>query len=366
VIRATLAKRSVCFAGPLPPPMHGMAAVNADMVGKLRRHQTVHAYNLSPAATGGPLRRHGVKLARAAGAIGGIIASRLAGAHSFYGSVDDKIGGAITAVLVLVARLVGYRLFLHHHSFYYLHAPTRMMRFVAAAAGPRCVHILLCPEMEGRLRTLYPRAQRTTVAGNTVADPGEPGPMTERPELVLGMLSNLMFEKGIAEFVALLDACVEAGWRVRGILAGPAWTKEADAFVRAAVDRHAGRLEWLGPVSGAAKQRFFDRIDVFVFPTRYRTEAYPLVLLEALLQGRPIIAPARGCIRSLAVLQSATIVAPEDDFVAMVLPHLDQIAATPREELFRQARSDGEALNLANNRAQSGLIEQICGLPAAR
>ena len=58
-------------------------------------------------------------------------------------------------------------------------------------------------------------------------------------------------------------------------------------------------LEYAGPVYGADKESFYASIDLFIFPTRYRHEAEPLVVLEALAHGRPVIAFGRGCIPAL-------------------------------------------------------------------
>lgn len=35
-IGVTSSRRGVCFVGPLPPPVHGMAAVNAVVIDRLR------------------------------------------------------------------------------------------------------------------------------------------------------------------------------------------------------------------------------------------------------------------------------------------------------------------------------------------
>lgn len=52
----------------------------------------------------------------------------------------------------------------------------------------------------------------------------------------------------------------------------------------------AGSVAFRGPVSGEAKRSIFRANDVFCFPSFWHTETFPLVLLEALSFGMPIIA----------------------------------------------------------------------------
>lgn len=78
------------------------------------------------------------------------------------------------------------------------------------------------------------------------------------------------------------------------MIAGPYRDQACIALVTQAIDE--GLAVNLGPVSAASKQDFFDGIDVFLFPSRYRNETEPLVVLEAMAQGVPVVASALGCI----------------------------------------------------------------------
>lgn len=53
-------------------------------------------------------------------------------------------------------------------------------------------------------------------------------------------------------------------------------------------------VEWVGPVSGGDKDAFYRSLDVFVFPSEYRFEAQPLVVLEALSYGVPCLVTDQG------------------------------------------------------------------------
>ena len=56
-------------------------------------------------------------------------------------------------------------------------------------------------------------------------------------------------------------------------------------------------LEYRGALYGADKDAFFEAIDVFIFPTRYKNEAQPTVIFEAMSRGVPILSYERGCIK---------------------------------------------------------------------
>lgn len=358
------AQPPVCFVGHLPPPLHGMAAINASVVERLRLQVHVFALNTAPNRP-----RHHVfydldKGMRALSIIVRIMAARMAGARSFYGSVDDGLGGLWTSAFVLVARLCGYRLFLHHHSFRYVDSHRRVMELLTKIAGQECCHVVLCKTMGKKLELRYHSIKRTLVVPNEVSNPvvltQEATEQKFEKTIVLGLLSNLMFEKGVVDFVRIVEQARAEGINVRGILAGPAWNAEVEAFIVAALARNGSALRWIGPVFGQSKEDFFAAIELFVFPTKYPSEAYPLVLLEALIHGRPIIAPDRGCIGSFRPLKSATIVDAGDDFVAATISHLASLHDGSRRPYaaFR-AHAEGTSLNAANHAANKQLVDAI-------
>ena len=55
-------------------------------------------------------------------------------------------------------------------------------------------------------------------------------------------------------------------------------------------------LEYLGPVSGEDKMDVFAMSDVFVFPSYYRNEGHPWVIVEALASKLPIISTNHAAI----------------------------------------------------------------------
>lgn len=55
----------------------------------------------------------------------------------------------------------------------------------------------------------------------------------------------------------------------------------------------------MGPVYGADKDRFYQQLDIFLFPTNYANEAEPLVVYEAMRRGVYVIACDRGAISEM-------------------------------------------------------------------
>jgi glycosyltransferase involved in cell wall biosynthesis len=154
--------------------------------------------------------------------------------------------------------------------------------------------------MEQILRSRYPQVQQTLVISNAAFINQASAPVVELRSgcRVIGHLSNLSQAKGIFEVVELAEWAEREKLDFEFRIAGPF----EDENVRREFNARTSSLKnirYLGPLYGEEKQRFFEELDAFVFPTQYRNEAEPLVLLEALSHGCPVISYDRGCISAL-------------------------------------------------------------------
>lgn len=56
-----------------------------------------------------------------------------------------------------------------------------------------------------------------------------------------------------------------------------------------------------GAIYGSAKERLFRESDIFVFPTFYEQEAFPLVNIEAMRAGLPVVSSNEGSIPEMVI-----------------------------------------------------------------
>lgn len=352
----------IAFVGPLPPPMHGMAAVSAAMVRALQERIGVDVLPVQAGTLGRRLKRHVPKAIGAIRALAALSRAKGRGVRLLYVAVDDGLGGLWTMIFALVGRLVGLRLYLHHHGYRYIASRTRVMGAIVRAAGPGACHVVLCDKMAGDFAALYPAATNFFIAPNSVepASGSPPRPFSAARPITIGLLSNLTPEKGAAEFIGILERARSRGLDVRGRLAGPATDRATEELVRSKCAALGGALEWMGSVQGAAKEEFFAAIDLFVFPVS-KAESFGLVLLEALIRGVPVIAPGRGCICTLAGLEAAEIVPIEESFEERADAFIDRLGADPvlRETLSSLAASQGTFLNEAHRARQLALLDEM-------
>ena len=74
-----------------------------------------------------------------------------------------------------------------------------------------------------------------------------------------------------------------------------------------------GRVAHLGPVYGADKARAFGGADVFVLPSYYSHEALPLVVIEAMMHGLPVVATNVGALPEIVLdRRTGELVEPKD------------------------------------------------------
>jgi glycosyltransferase involved in cell wall biosynthesis len=154
--------------------------------------------------------------------------------------------------------------------------------------------------------------------------PDEPG------AFLIGWVGRLSREKGPDQLVEALARMRNRGTRAVFIGDGP---DRAALESRAVVLGLADRIHWLGTVPRVA--RCYPAFDCFALSSR--TEGTPIVLLEAMAAGVPIVAAAVGGVPDVVSGEEALLVAPDQpDALALAL---DQVASDSAAAEGRAARA---------------------------
>lgn len=131
-------------------------------------------------------------------------------------------------------------------------------------------------------------------AGAEAVGRADGAPQTAAAGLFLGQLNA---HKGIPQLLGALDLLRADGelpaWRFAFAGAGPL-AEEVARYCAAS----GGRCEYLGTVSGEAREAAWARADWLVLPSRWHDVA-PLTILEAYARGLPVVGARRGGITEL-------------------------------------------------------------------
>jgi glycosyltransferase involved in cell wall biosynthesis len=309
------------FVGPFPPPLHGKALATSVLASALSERITgLDLVDISEGVAPNPAVRAARKIRGHVTAI----AKVLLHGNAVYVSANSGTGMWLTAAVCGVARARGRLLLLHHHSHDYIGTRRLRMDALTKVSGPAAIHIVLSRGMAERLLQTMPAIRQVSVLNNAGLVDRSLTDLARRTSssVVLGHLSNLTADKGVREVVDLAIVAQERGLPLRLILAGPAMDHAAHEAIEHAAAELGAVFEYRGPVYGADKQRFFADVTHFVFPTRYKNEASPLVLLEAMAAGVPCIATARGCIPEDLGTGGGIAIDEDRDFVEAALAYL--------------------------------------------
>lgn len=220
--------------------------------------------------------------------------------RNLYLALSGGTGQVIDLAYIVVAKLFRRAIYIHHHSFSYINAPSRL-NFLLFRLVRGDTHVVLSSKMGGMLCDVYALNRTNVVVVSNSAFYGAPEAGRSRPStsapVKIGYLSNITFEKGFVEFFEIVRRLKTHGLDFRAEIAGPLAPAARDRFeqLRAELDEVA----YLGPLYGADKELFYRELDIFLFPTNYANEAEPLVVYEAMREGVFVIACNRGAISEM-------------------------------------------------------------------
>ncbi len=320
---------SLVVVGASPPPVHGVVIMTGQLLAALRELRACagHLDTRDPR----PLERVGrldVRNVTLGLRHAWHLNRMLARSHTATGvhiSLSQGTWGFLRdAVFIGLVRLRRRRLYIQLHggalADFHEQSSLPMRWLIRAILHQACQVWVLTPTLRSQCRGLV-SADRVHCISNVVDDPiagiASVPPDEHQDPTVLRILhlSNLLPEKGCFDLLAALRLLgpESAGWEVR--LVGEASPTVEERLRREiAVLNHAGvaQVSLLGSLTGDRKSEQYAWANVFAFPAIGK-EGQPLVLLEALGAGVPVVATSQPGIRdTVADGREGLLIAPRD------------------------------------------------------
>jgi glycosyltransferase involved in cell wall biosynthesis len=292
-----------------------------------------------------------------------LVQSRIGGSKTLLLAPNASWGLIVTLLHTVVAKLLGMRVLLHHHVYSYCSRKSRLMSLVQGMLGPRDVNLVLNETMGQELQRLYhTKAMALELPYGYLTDSVDSQQRSNRvmKPVVLGHLSNLTIEKGLEDVIESAVTLKNKGSDIKLLLAGGLkGDREKEVFTRGQ-QLLGSSLEYLGPVYGDAKSQFFDRIDFFLFPSRYANEAQPVVILEALAAGVPVVATPIGCIPGMIQSDFGKLV-ESAAYPIEAAKFVDDVSSTPERyaQMSLAASEFSEQFRIRSHKQLAALVECI-------
>lgn len=330
--------------GPIEvPPLSGQALVTNVLVDRFRSRRMRLVVVNTIRRTERSWRARGDRIVRLSLALAMILVARLRGSKVAYVSVLASHGMYHTALCALLARILGYSLFLHHHTYSYIKHKQPRMSLLVVCGGKNAVHIANCKRMSTDMRTVYPEIGALTSISNVFTVDNNIANLKRGAELrrfAVGHMSSLTRDKGFFTVVDVFKRLLSEGVDASLVMAGPCLSKEVEAAVNELQKEFPDAFDYRDYVTGRSKIEFFKDIDAFLFPSTC-DESQGIVNLEALAGGVPVIAYGHCCTAD-DIVPPAGLIIP--------LGHAFAEAAVPLLKLWGSDRSKLRAASAAARR----------------
>jgi glycosyltransferase involved in cell wall biosynthesis len=235
---------------------------------------------------------------------------------------QNSLGFLRDLLFLMPALFRGTPVVLHLHGGRYdrfvVSAPAPVRRLARVVFGRAERVIVLGESLRAMLEGLVV-ADRIDVVPNGVSELNPSGcAATERDGRIRVLyLGNLIPGKGYVELIRAVEALLDEGLDIEVTLAGAVADAEVHARAVAEVRYGADRIRFVGSVDAAGKAALLRRSDVVVLPSYYENEAHPLVLLEAMAAGLPVVSTWHAAIPEIVIHGETGLLVPGRDVAAL-------------------------------------------------
>lgn len=225
---------------------------------------------------------------------------------------DGGLGLWYTYIYLAAATKRVRRIIMHHRTFQYIDEFSSAMNRICNLNNTEIFHVFLSTGMAEKFQRQYGTVNYNVSTNARYVSPRTPDKSNN--QIIIGHLSNLSAGKGFFEVVETFQLAISRGLNVRLELAGPVLDREVGLCLDKVIKEHGSSINYHGPLSGKAKDDFYDMIHVFLFPTHWKQEAQPNVVYEAFAGGAAVIAYGRGCISEQLDVEFGHAISPDEAF----------------------------------------------------
>lgn len=378
-------KKKVLILGPTPPPYHGNATFTAMVLESAELREVFDLVHLDTSdrrslENMGRLDAANVLLALRHAARLVYLIARCRPEIVYLGVSQNEWAYSRDAVFIVASKVMRRRVVTHLHGgdFRAFYQRTSgiwrwLVRWTSAMVDAA---IVLGEGLRPLYEGLVPH-DRLHAVPNGIRDPfpelGQDGAWWsgngDAPRVVT-FLSTLFRPKGFLELLEAAALLRNSDVPFRFVFAG-AWfseTERREAWDLVQRHRLEGIVSFPGVIVGPQKKALWRDTDIFVFPG-YQAEGLPLVILEAMAAGVPVVATPKGAIPDAVIDGETGLIVPECDPQTLAAA----VLRLGRDATLRRRMGDAgrirylaEFTELRCTERLAQVLQAVCALPPTR
>lgn len=221
----------------------------------------------------------------------------------YFALTTNGIGFYKDVTIVFLLKLFRVKTVLHLHSKGVKRNESNKINYLLYRyVFQNCNVILLSNYLYDDIKTFVPKEQ-VYICPNGVADLKKDDRIKfeiESKSINILFLSNLIKSKGVYVLMEACEILQRRGYNYSCYFVGGEGDVSAHQFMLEVAKRGiTENAKYLGKKYGEDKDEIYKSADIFVLPTFYHNECFPLVLLEAMQNELPVVSTTEGGIRDI-------------------------------------------------------------------
>lgn len=332
------------FIAALPEPINGQSTANKKIYEELSKKQSIRLIDTSPRISQKNFKYHANRIFSHAIALKNIFfSSKIDKIYTVY---ESGLGANYNKIIFFAAALKGGNIILHHHTSE--HTVKKSEKFASLIKNKKILHVFLSRAMKEDFTLNYGENNSIILNNASLIAGSKNSPRKIKgTTITIGYISNITIEKGSKNILALIEELIKEGINFKFIVAGPILDTGSQDIIKKCQFICKEKFSYIGKVSGESKNNFFSSIDVLVFPSEYKYEAQPLVILEAISMGIPVFTSKIGY--TWEIVPSEKFFCEKiDDFCSLVISNVKKYNENNSAYLLDSERSIEFFCNLLN------------------